>query len=324
MNKLMVGALVAAGQVIAIAGGTSQSFALERITIADVGSGSANHWPAYGAMAQGYFKKAGIEPVYIPTPSSASVMQQLAAGSADMGSGGVIDQLRAIDKGAPVTFLRIEAGPAPYEVYAKPGIDKFSQLKGKIVMLGGAKDITRLYFERMASPNGLKPGSYDMVYAGATSARLAALSSGSIAATILMPPFSFKAQAAGFSRLPAPADFSKGLPFTGYSVSTAWAKSHKAVIAKFLDAYSKGVKWFYNPANKQQAIDILVKTLKVPKDEAAKAYDLYVSLKVFTRNGSVAKSGLEGMLKMMKAQGDISGSAGLSRFYDPKIFESAK
>ena len=37
------------------------------------------------------------------------------------------------------------------------------------------KDITRIYVERMLAPSGVKPGEFDMVFAGATSARAAAL-----------------------------------------------------------------------------------------------------------------------------------------------------
>ena len=147
--------------------------AAEPITIADVGP-SAVHWAGYVAVAEGYFSEGGIEADYVKTQSSAAALLQLAAGSVAMASAGVPDTLRAIEKGAPITLLRIEQGPAPYQVYAKPNIRAFADLKGKLVSLGGNRDITRVYFERMAAANGLAPGSYDMVFAGSTAARMAA------------------------------------------------------------------------------------------------------------------------------------------------------
>ena len=59
----------------------------------------------------------------------------------------------------------------PYALLAKPAIKRWSDLKGKTISIGGPKDITRIYLERMAMPNGVKPGDYDTVFAGATSAR---------------------------------------------------------------------------------------------------------------------------------------------------------
>ena len=178
---------------------------LTKITIVETGSGSATRWPIYGAQLRGYFKDVGLEVEFVPAPASNAVMQQLAAGSAPMGAASPIDALRAIDKGAPISLLRIESTQAPYEVFAKKSIAKLADLKGKTIMIGGARDITRFYMERMLTPNGVKPGEYDYVYAGATAQRYAALQSGSIDATILAAPFNFRARGDGFTNLGAPA-----------------------------------------------------------------------------------------------------------------------
>jgi NitT/TauT family transport system substrate-binding protein len=289
----------------------------ETITIAETGSGSADGWPVFGAVARGYFKENGIELDFISTSSSASGLQQLAAGSVDISTNGLADPLRAIDKGAPVTLLRLEVMQAPYQVYAKPNIHSFADLKGKEVMLGGIKDVTRIYFDRMATPNGLTKDSYDLVYAGTTAARLSALFSGSIDATILSPPYNFKAQTAKFSHLPAPPDFSRGIPFDGFSVNTNWAKRHQQLIGKFLSAYAKGVAWFHDPANREEAVDILVKHTSIDRSEVEKTYDFYIGLKAFNQVGGISNDDLGTLLDVLKAQGDIEGSTELSRFYNP-------
>ena len=319
MKTSMLATLVTSVSLMAAALPRCEAAELRSISIADVGSGSANDWPAYGADEQGYFKEIGVKVDYVATQSSSAVMQQLAAGSVDMGSGGLADPLRAIDKGAPITLLRVEAGPAPYAVFAKPAIHSFAELKGKTIMLGGIKDITRTYFERMAAPEGLTRGSYDMVFAGATSARFAALVSGSIDATILNPPFLFKAQDEKFSELQGASDFDKGLPFTGYSVRLDWAKSHKDLIGKFLAAYAKGVDWLYDPANREDAVNLLVKRLSVSHDDAEKTYDMYMKLKVFDRNATIKKADLQNLINVLKGQGDIDGSPDFSRFYKPDL-----
>ena len=105
-------------------------------------------------------------------------------------------------------------------------IKTLPDLKGKTISIGGAKDITRIYVERMLAPSGIKPGEFDMVFAGATSARAAALASGAVDAAILLPPFNFQAVAHGFNELGRTIDFAPELPFSGTVVDVAWAKGH--------------------------------------------------------------------------------------------------
>src|SRR5262249_56877507 len=101
----------------------------------------------------------------------------------------------------------------PYTLLTKPAIKQWGALKGKIMSMGGRKDITRIYLERMAGPNGVKPGDYDLVFAGATTARFSALQSGAVDAAILLPPFNFYAQSAGFTSLGNTIDYAPELPF---------------------------------------------------------------------------------------------------------------
>ena len=75
--------------------------------------------------------------------------------------------------GAPLALIRLEVQAPPYSLLGKPGIKSISELKGKMISVGGAKDITRIFVEQMLAPHGVKPGEYDYVYAGATAQRYA-------------------------------------------------------------------------------------------------------------------------------------------------------
>src|SRR5262245_48782195 len=166
--------------------------AAETVTIGTVGQGSATNWPTYIAVAKGYFEAEGIKPEFVYTPGNAPLVQQLAAGSLDVAlSSGLVDPLRAIDKGAPVVIVGLEMQSPPYALLAKPGIGSLADLKGKLISLGGPKDITRIFVERMLAPHGVKSGQFDMIFAGATAARFSALQSGAVDAAILLPPFNF-------------------------------------------------------------------------------------------------------------------------------------
>src|SRR5262249_60914517 len=146
------------------------------------------------------------------------------------------DPIRAIEKGAPIAIIRFESQSPPYALVAKPSIKSFRDLKGRVISLGGPKDITRIYVERMLAPSGVKPGEFDMVFAGATTARAAALQSGAVDAAVLLPPSSFQAVADGFNELGLTVDFAPELPFSGTVVSVPWANGHQAGVARPLDA----------------------------------------------------------------------------------------
>ncbi len=289
------------------------------IAIGDVGAGSSLHWASYISMEKGFFRAAGVAPEYIPVQTSAGVFQQLAAGSLDLGSGGFPDPIRAIDKGGAMSIFRIEGQVAPYELMAKPSIKSYADLKGKVVMIDTPKGNTRLYLERMIAPHGLKYGDFDLVFAGATAARFQALVSGAVDATLVNPPFNFKAKAAGMVSLGKSASTSLDVPFNGYAVGHSWLKNNRPALDKFLTAYQKGVDWFHDPANRKEAVDILVKYARLERGECEQTYDLYHELKIFDRVGSIQGSGLDNLIKIMKADGDIEGSAELSRFADASL-----
>jgi ABC-type nitrate/sulfonate/bicarbonate transport system substrate-binding protein len=283
------------------------------------GKGSAQQWPIFIAVAQGYMAQQGVTLDMVAASSTAAAMQQLAAGSANIGSGGLTDPLRAIDKGAPISLLRVETQVPPYSLWAKPAIKSVADLRGKLISIGGPKDITRIYLERTLIPNGLSPGQYDMIFAGTTAARFAALSSGAIDATMLAPPVSFKARSAGFSLVADVAQYVRDLPFTGYAANTDWARAHKALLSGFLAATANGVNWLYKDDNRAGAIDILIKESGSSRQDVEMTYDYYRTLRIFDRRGLIEASSIGNLIKAMKDIGDLDGSLDVARFIDPEL-----
>ena len=90
------------------------------------------------------------------------------------------------------------AEAALFAPMAKPAIKSMKELKGKMLSVGGAKDITRIFVERMLAPHGVKPGEFDMTFAGATSARFSALQSGAVDAAILTAAVQLPRPVGGF------------------------------------------------------------------------------------------------------------------------------
>ncbi len=281
------------------------ALAADKITAGAIGAASGTLWPYYIGVSRGFFAADGVDLDIVFAPSSAATMQQLAGGSLDLvATAGLADPIHAIDKGAAIAILRVHGQSVPYELMAKPEIKRLEDLKGKTISLGGIADITRIYFDRMAGPHGVAPGQYDMVFAGATSARFSALKSGAVDAAILLPPFNFIARKAGFSSLGLTMDYVKQMPFTGIIVSRSWAVGHEPLVTRFLAAYTKSVDWFYADANRDAAVDIYVKASQTPREEVAESYDFFRKIEFFERSGKVSRTGLGHLLGALKELGD--------------------
>jgi ABC-type nitrate/sulfonate/bicarbonate transport system substrate-binding protein len=309
-----------AGAAIAL---TPQAKA-ETVTVGLVGAVSSTHWPIYIGLAKGYFAAEALTPDLVFIQSSAALVQQLTAGSLDLAlSTGLADPIRAIDKGSPIAIVRIEMQAPPYALLAKPAIKRWAELKGKTISIGGPKDITRIYLERMAVPNGLRAGDYDTVFAGATSARFSALQAGAVDAAILLPPFNFYAESAGFTNLGLTIDYAKELPFTGTVVGRAWASARKVTLEKVLLVNSKSMTWFSNPANRSEAIRIMVEASRLKEEDVAKSYDFLHNNQFFENTGKVSKTRMGALLNALKGLGDVEGSIEVERFVLPGVTQLA-
>jgi NitT/TauT family transport system substrate-binding protein len=296
------------------------SSAAEKVTVGTVGQASANLWPVLVALDKGYFAEEGVDAELVFVPSSAALVQQITAQSLDICmSTGVVDPIRAVGMGAPIAIVRIEVQAPPYALVAKPAIKSMAELKGKLISLGGAKDITRIYVERMLEPNGVKPGEFDMVFAGATTARAQALIGGAVDAAILLPPFNFHATDQGFNQVGLTVDYIKDLPFSGIVVNVNWANAHKELVAKLLRAHAKGVAFFEDSNNRAEALRILQTASGLSKEDVERSYAFFHDGHYFDTTGKVSKSKLAAIAKAMESLGDSPGALDVNKVVLPGI-----
>jgi len=280
--------------------------AADTVTVGTVGSASANLWPVIIGLKKGFFAEQGVTIDLVYVQSSAQMIQQLTSGSLDITmSTGLVDPIRAIDKGSPIAIVRLESQSPPYALVAKPAIKSLKDLKGKTISLGGPADITRIYVERMLAPSGVKAGEFDMVFAGATAARAQALLSGAVDAAILLPPFNFQAVAQGFNELGRTVDFTPELPFSGTVVNLAWAKAHQALLARILAAHAKSIAWFEDDRNRAEAVELMVSASHLKTDEVEKAYDFFRKGHFFEPTGRISRKKLGALIDALVNLGDI-------------------
>jgi NitT/TauT family transport system substrate-binding protein len=294
--------------------------AADTVVIGTVGSASANLWPVFIGLDRGFFTAEDIKVDLVYVPASAAVIQQLAAGSLDMTmSTGLVDPIRAIEQGAATAIARFEVQAPPYVMMAKSSIKSLEDLKGKVISVGGAKDITRLYADRMLAPHGLKPGDYDFIYAGATTARAQALLGGAVDAALLLPPSNFQVQAAGFNDLGLTIEYAPELAFSGTVVNKTWAGRNQDVLRRVLAAQSKSIAYFYDDGNRAEVVRILLAVSGLKIEDVEKAYDFFRKNNFFDRTGRISRSKMNALLDAMVSLGDLQARGNIERFLLPGV-----
>lgn len=281
-------------------------------------------WPLYVAQELGYLKAGGVS---VETYNSGSnTAQELVVGALNISHSGFPDFMRATYNGAAVKIIIGTVSLPPYTVYAKRDIKEISQLKGKVISIGGVHDVTLIYMKNFFASAGLNSSNVGYVYAKSANERFASLVAGGVDAAILNPPTSFRAAALGFSNLGEISSAMKDFPFTVWAVNTDWASKNRGALTVFAKSYQRSVDWLYDPANEQRAINILIKYAKVDEKDATSSYDyLITQLHAFNRSGLITETTFQKMTDALLELGDIKKPVPpLQTFFDASFLQSAK
>jgi len=77
--------------------------------------------------------------------------------------------------------------------------------------------------------------------------------------------------------------------------------------------------WFSDPANRAQAIKIMVDASKLKEDDVTKSYDFLHNNKFFETTGKISRSKMGALIKALKELGDVEGSTEIDRFVLPGV-----
>jgi NitT/TauT family transport system substrate-binding protein len=294
--------------------------ALQTIETGLIGSPQAGGWPYYIGIHEGFFADAGVSLDVIYVPTASGLVQQLAAGSLDVVNIGIVEPIHAIARGAPVAIVRVTGSVPPYDVVSSPEVKTVRDLKGHTVVIGGLLDINRVYLERVLKAGGLKDSDIEITVIGNTAGRYAALKSGTAQATMLVPPFNFVAEAAGFNNLGTMLQFAPDLPFGSTDVSLAFAKQHHDALVGFVSALDKSIAWFNDDAHRDAAIDMLASEMKTTdRDGVGKSYDFFRKIGYFPKDATISRKKIDTLMDEMTAIGDTDGKVPFDKLLLPGI-----
>ncbi|MFO1415390.1 MAG: ABC transporter substrate-binding protein [Burkholderiales bacterium] len=116
--------------------------AQERIVFATDWLAQAEHGGFYQAVADGLYRKEGLDVTLRMGGPQVNGMQLLAAGQLDVAMADGLQVLSAVEQGVPLTAFAATFQKNPTVIIAHPGVAQLADLKGKPIAIGAASNTT--------------------------------------------------------------------------------------------------------------------------------------------------------------------------------------
>jgi ABC-type nitrate/sulfonate/bicarbonate transport system substrate-binding protein len=147
----------------------------------------------------------------------------------------------------------------------------------------------------------------DLIPAGGTSSRYAAMKANAVAAAAMLQPDDFRAMDEGFNRVAVSTEAVKDYSFSSVLVRRDWARAHADEVVRFLRACGRATAWLYDPANRDAAIAVLMERTKQEEKYTGLTYDLMVTQdRVFPEGCAVRPAGIQAVIDLLGEVGELS------------------
>jgi NitT/TauT family transport system substrate-binding protein len=285
--------------------------------------------PLIIAKQAAFFYKKGLDVSLIFTPGGSLGIQAMIGGDLAMvladGSATVAANLA----GADVIIVASLLNTFPYSLISLPEIKTVEQLKGGKVAVSRFGSATDLSVRMALAKVGLNPEKdVTLLQIGAQTARVAALQSKAVQATIITPPFTLTARKQGYNTLIDMGRLNIPFELTALLTTRAFIKSQRDLVFSIVTALSEAIHFY--KTEKEDSIKILSKYLQTTDREALEETYREIALKVIPEKPYPTLPGLQTIIDELatrnsKAKGarpeDFVDMSFVKRLDDEKFFE---
>ena len=253
--------------------------------------------PVWATKDLGLMQKYGLNGDVILVPGSVRQIQALQGGSIHLAQVDAATAINAINQGADLVMISGSLNSFPYSFMAQKEIRKPQDLVGKkigILAIGGATETaTILALKAWNVPRQ----SVTIFPAGDPVARIAALSTGAIDATVLSYPDINEAVRIGMHAL---ADMSEmkeaSFPMNVMAARRSFVEKNRDVVKRFQQAYAEGTYQFIH--DKEKGLVVLTKRLRLKNPKGVEETYQYFAKK-FSFPTRVSPVGLRNTLELV-------------------------
>lgn len=312
-NLLKSGVIMSTAGLLAACSSNSGSTAVTSGASGGTGSGgtaditagwstaSGGTAPLWIGVDQGIFAKYGLK--VNPVESGSSVgATAVVAGQAQVYYGEATSAFQAAAQGQPAEIVATFRDYGIFKFIGSKDIKTAADLAGKPIAISSVGDSTDLSTRNALAQLGVSVNSVTLLPTGTSSARLAALLTGKVAATLLTEPSASKSIGQGCHLL---VDQTKVL-FIGSAViiSKSFGQQNPGTVVSFLKGMVESVKFYNDPANKQKVIDTFAKYFVLkPSDPTLLAnYKLYSPSGALSQDPYPNAAGAQAIIAALKSE----------------------
>jgi NitT/TauT family transport system substrate-binding protein len=232
--------------------------------------------PLWVAEKEGYFRKNGIDIKISNIPGGTQGAQALLSGGIDFSFTDPTSTISAIAAGAPLVEVMAITTIMPYYLVGAPDVKSVADLKGKRVGSSGlGLSASRLALLVAFGTLGLDPNrdKIAVVAAGAEPERIAGLSAGALAGTVVGPEFRSKIDQLGLNILSDLRTLKIPWEQDALETSKKYLETKRDVVERVVKTLLQANAYILNPANRAAVVELLrVKLELKPTAEAEGAY----------------------------------------------------
>jgi NitT/TauT family transport system substrate-binding protein len=289
----------------------------ERVKLA-LPSKSLGYLPLYVALNRGFFKDENIDlEVVLMLPDIAH--NALFQGEIDY-HGAADSALRLAAKGAPIKTIFFGAALPNYFLMSAQPIRSVAELKGKYVGISRFGGTTDLAARVALSKNGLDPQrDVVLIMIGFPSTRIAALMSGSVAATIANPPDNVLLKQKGFNELLFLGDAIE-FPSNGFATTERKLTAERVQVKRLLRALYRGLIFARERA--AETVAIVEREWKLDPTVAKESYASV--LRSISRDGAASEAGMKVHADIIRQTEKGMGEISLKKMVDFSVIEDVR
>ena len=270
-----------------------------------------NVWTAKEA---GFYAKHGLDVELVLLVGAPLAVTAMLAGETPIIHTGASAVITSNLTGSGAVLIAGSVNRFPYVLFVTDQITRVEDLKGKKFGVSRIGSADHAAAQTVLERYGLKADDVGYVTIGSVPARLAAMQSKVIQATLLQPPETLKAKEIGLRAL---LDFTKidvEWQQNGVAVTREYIKKKPDTIRRFMQAYVDAVH--YNLTNPRGAQKILQKYLDIKDEKAlAESYNEIV-LKLTRKVPYPTEPGIQLFLDQLKSKNPKAAQAKPSDFTD--------
>ena len=248
--------------------------------------------PVYVTEAKSFFKDEGLDVLLVLFNAGATNLQALIGGDVQIMGSAFVETIGGRAAGFDVTNFWGICNLMPFQLYSQPDFKSMKQAKGKRFAISRFGSLTDFLTRATLRHFNVDEKEVTILQIGSTPARFAALTAKGVDASIVWFPVTEIAKKQGYNKLLDLKEVFPEWPYETFAARRSYLAKEKDQVVKFLRAYQRGVT--YTRENKDEAVKIMMKYVKMDSAYAPAGYDEYRDS--FPLNGQIAERAIPAVI----------------------------